>query len=385
MVDMPGEDKDMALKLKNLELQMGMLRENHDEEIKELNGTITELELSGKREDGLAARLVKLEQSFSQLGNMDLGTSRSNSRQASGESEFEAQVTSASREKELEITFGDGDTSPSTLERFINHYQLVDEVNSERGLKVWKKASYRALMVRMALRGAPADYIAQEATLNSSWVKDDTTLLERLRQRYINNAAIELHIIEFERASQKEGEPLGEWMVRLQKLMQNAYSDYPDSIKQSRIAWQFLNGARDKDVREELIEKGWMTDRKTAKTYDEILKIAEGAVNRKIAARATGKSGPTSSRPGGMFNAVQSRPGPGSTSSSGNSNRSSGSAGRERVSDPRQGKDSRTAREGSNWTCHHCKTSDHSGGWKRCPKFRRDYPDWKMGQPCPLF
>ena len=127
----------MTLKVQQLEQQMEMLRQAHDEEKKELNGTITELEESGSREDGLAARLVKLEQSFSLLGNTDRSVSRSESRQASGESEFDAQVvTSTSREKELEITFGDGDTSPSSLERFISHYQLVDEVNTERGLNI---------------------------------------------------------------------------------------------------------------------------------------------------------------------------------------------------------------------------------------------------------
>ena len=80
-------------------------------------------------------------------------------------------------------------------------------------------------------------------------------------------------------------------MTRLQKLKGDAYPEYPEWVRKSRTAWQFLNGARDKDVREEPIAKGWMKDGKDSKEYDEILKIAEGVINKKKEMKAAGKVG----------------------------------------------------------------------------------------------
>ena len=127
--------------------------------------------------------------------------------------------------------------------------------------------------------------------MQQEWVKDDAGILGKLRDRYIKNTAVELHIIAFESASQKEGEPLAEYMTQLQKLIGDAYPEYPEWVRESRTVWQFLNGARDKDVREELITKGWMKDGKDSKEYDEILKIAEGVINKKKVMKATGKVG----------------------------------------------------------------------------------------------
>ena len=81
----------------------------------------------------------------------------------------------------------------------------------------------------MALRGPLAEFIEQEANMQSlKWVKDDEGILGKLRDRYIKNTAVELHIITFESASQKEGEPLAEYMTRLQKLIGDVYPEYPE-------------------------------------------------------------------------------------------------------------------------------------------------------------
>ena len=200
-----------------------------------------------------------------------------------------AMVNVGGREQQITVTFGDIETKPTTLERFISHYKVVNEINTERQVKVWKKPSYRVLTLRMALRGPPAEYIEQEANMQQEWVKDDAGILRKLRDRYIKNTAVELHIIAFESASQKEGEPLAEYMTRLQKLIGDAYSEYPKWVRKSRTVWQFLNGVRDKNVREELITKGWMKDGKDSKEYDEILKIAEGVINKKKVTKATGR------------------------------------------------------------------------------------------------
>ena len=61
-------------------------------------------------------------------------------------------------------------------------------------MKVWKKPSYRALTLRMALRGPPAEFIEQEANMQQEWVKDDAGILGKVREIYIKNTAVELHI-----------------------------------------------------------------------------------------------------------------------------------------------------------------------------------------------
>ena len=91
-------------------------------------------------------------------------------------------------------------------------------------------------------------------------MKDDRKIIEMLRSRFIQNSVVELQIIAFKTASQKGGEPLAEYLVRLQKLIENAYTEYPEFVKTSRVVWHFLNGAKDKDVREALIREGWMHD-----------------------------------------------------------------------------------------------------------------------------
>ena len=181
--------EDLARQLEQMEAQMKLLRETHDEERNELENTISKLEANVKEENDVESRLARLELSLSQaLENKGLpgGT---NSRYVSGESvtTMEAaepemtMVNVGGREQPITVTFGDIDTKPTTLERFISHYKVVNEINTERQVKVWKKPSYRALTLRMALRGPPAEYIEQEANMQQEWVKDDAGILGKLR------------------------------------------------------------------------------------------------------------------------------------------------------------------------------------------------------------
>ena len=345
-----------------------------------MRDTINRLE-----DGGLAERLAKLElwveTKTAEASKTPAGTTMSN-RHVSGESTGRDEMADSGdatkgREQQVTLTFGDDDTLPGSLERFISHYELVREINLERGVRVWNKPSYRALMLRMALRGPAADYLEQEARMLSLWVKDDVQILEKLRARYVKNAAVELHIIAFETASQKEGEPLGEYMVRLQKLIENAYTEHPAFIKQGRVVWQFLNGARDRDVREALIKDGWMKDSKNTKSYEEILKTAEAVVNTKKAARATGKvTGATTTA--GSVSSTQFQ----SEARSYQANQGRGGMKRLTSRGKRGGSSNNTQ---GNWFCFFCKTTEHSGGWKLCPKFKKDYPNWKLGDPNPVF
>ena len=147
--------------------KLRLVQENHADEKKELNQTIAELQTgldTNGGGGGLAERVVNLENLFTQFGK-SFGSSQPESkistnpsRHVSGESkegdvaedEDDGSVNGKGREQGISLTFGDSDTSPSNLERFISHYDLVDQINRARGVRVWAKPSYRALMLRMA-------------------------------------------------------------------------------------------------------------------------------------------------------------------------------------------------------------------------------------------
>ena len=78
--------EDFARQLQQMEAQMKLLREAHDEERNELENTISKLEANVKEENDVESRLARLELSLSQsLENKGLLGS-TNSRYVSGES-----------------------------------------------------------------------------------------------------------------------------------------------------------------------------------------------------------------------------------------------------------------------------------------------------------
>ena len=373
-----SDTAQLQRQLTMMQEKMTLMEEAHLEEKNELSQMIVKLESekgmavqSEKGGDGLETRVGQLEGLIQSLLD-SRGTPTEEqlvglggARHISGESEEAAEEEQSSKEQSLSLTFGDVDTLPSSLERFISHYGLVNEINTARGVKVWKKPSYRALILRMALRGPAADYIEQESRLLSQWVKDDMQIIEKLKARYIQNSAVELHIINFEKAEQGEGEPLSDYMVRLQRLVLNAFPDYPEWVNQNKVVWQFLNGARDKDVREALIREGWMLDSKTAKSYEVVLKTAEQVVNTRKAAKATGRIGQAS----------------GSTTSSSAVSAVSGAPPNKKRRSSGQGKTQVRPKQTPSWGsgtgnffCVCCRTTDHYGGWKECPKFKAEHP-----------
>ena len=392
----------LKARVKQLEQQMHMREESFKEERGEfeaareqlvsdrdllatdkagLQATVAQLQKDVEQQVTLEERLKHLEQlmlsqTVTKFGHTTIETS---SDQAGGSGNISTESVSNSmsqlvegeamgKEKSIELTFGD-DTSPHMLEKFIAHYSLVDRINNARGVRVWRKSEYRALMVRSALRGAASELVENaEQIMLSPWVKNDQEIIEQLKQRYITIAAIELRIIQFETASQIEGEPLGEYLTRLQRLMENAYSSHPQYIKQVRVVWQFLNGLRDKDVREALIKEKWMADGQRAKSYDEILKVAEAVVNTKQAAKATGRVG----APSGVASVRQ-----GSVSGS---RKSPKNKGRYRGGNGSPYPSTSGGRDNSNWNCWYCKRSDHEGGWRQCPVRRQKDPQWKPGR-----
>ena len=364
-------------KIQMLEEKSELEAESFIEEKKDMQKQIDELQESLDKNTIMEQRLQKLEQSFSGMGQGSLlNVSRANESN-SMQSPVAAEITTfGGKEMSLNMTFGDAGTKPSDLERFLTHYNLVDEINTERGVRTWSKASYRALVLRLALRGSASDYINQETKMLSLWVKDDKQIIIKLKEKYIKNCAIELHILSFETSSQLDGEPLGEYMVRLQGLVENAYGTHPPNVKQLKVVWQFLNGIRDKDVRETLIKERWMLDGVNAKPYEEILKIAENAVNIRKAAGATGKSNGGK----GIVGAVPRRDGQSKSLTKPSRSRENTSRNYRN-----QGGSSQTSSDQGNWKCHYCQTTDHSGGWWRCQKRLDENPKWRPGDKGPGF
>ena len=311
------------------------------------------------------------------------------------------------REKSLNLTFGDGgDHSSTSLRLFIDHYDLAKAQNQERGVEGWNSPRFRARELRFQLRGEPALWISHESAMAKEWTADDEEIIERLKLRYLGTQSLELNIVLFEEISQNEGEPLTSYMTRCQERGLEAYAglDEPCSTQQ-RIVWKFLSGIRDPAVRTEVIKEKWMKSPKEAKSYDEVLLIAEQAKVNKMATVATGsnsggkkeedfranhvskvkerrKGAPnlrlrnTSGESGSSSVPQTPSPSPRSSRSS-YGYRSGTPSDASRSGTPSDASEKGGGRDSGNFLCHYCKTRSHFGGWKACAKRQREAPDWK--------
>lgn len=75
-----------------------------------------------------------------------------------------------------------------------------------RGVSVRNKPDYRAVMLRLQLRGTMAAYVEHLVQLDPDLGNDDTVILDRLSSRYITADAIEIRILRFEETTQLHGE-----------------------------------------------------------------------------------------------------------------------------------------------------------------------------------
>ena len=148
--------------------------------------------------------------------------------------------------------------------------------------------------------------------------------------------------------------------------------DEPRSTQQ-RIVWKFLSGIRDSAIRSEVIRQKWMKSPHEAKSFDEVLLIAEQAKLDRLAAVATGKQG------GGQLRDFKAAPAVRVTERrKGAANRSPQHSGESSLTlSSSSGRSSRESRRSStdsalspnesdrgNFLCHYCKTRSHFGGWK---------------------
>ena len=284
-------------------------------------------------------------------------------------------VGTSNKEKTLQLTFGDKECSPTALRLFLDHYNLAKEQNIRKNIDGWKDAEFRANELRYQLRGEPALWISQESTMLKLWVKSDTEIIQKLKDRFLGTQCIELNIIGFEELSQLPSESLSQYMTRCQQLGYEAFGEFDVQSTQQRIVWKFLSGIRDPEVRNAVIREKWMKNKNEAKSFEEVLKIAETAKMAKIATVATGgqKSSNNEAAKVLAMSGVKERrnnyrrP----LHSSSESYRSGRSSNGSRTSSS-SGTDNRTV----NFVCHYCDQKSHYGGWKLCPKRLNEDPSW---------
>lgn len=318
-----------------------------------------------KNKEELEGRLTRLEgekpEAESKPGDSSLKSKPEDLRDLR-EQETKVEVI-AGRERALTKTFGRNPTA-DTLMEFLDHYQLCVDINLQKRIPGWERSDYRAKELRCQLEGEAATYVRQEEAMQEDWVHDDEEIIRHLQDRWMNRDCIELDIIEFEEARQREDETLAQFMTRLKGLGQRAFSEFDPQGMQQRIIWRFLDGVRDRDVRSSIIRERWMKDRRTPKSYDEVLKIGETALMVKVAARATGALG-TDHKASGTTNknlVASMRQGP-TRKMKGGSGSGSSRGGSQSPKTPRA------------LECFYC-GEHHPGGWRFCEKRKKENPRW---------
>ena len=284
------------------------------------------------------------------------------------------------REKRVIMTFGDEDTSPTSLILFLDHYEIARQQNLAKHVPGWGCANFRANELRYQMRGEVAMWISQEsAMLNAEWTKDDEEIIKRLKTRFMGTQCIELNIMSFEDLRQDESESLASYMTRCQRRGMEAFGEMDPASTQQRIVWKFLSGIRDQNVRSQVIKEKWMASNREAKNYQEVLKIAETARMHHMATNATAPGG---SQPKAKVAAMTrsrvkdrregSRHNSSESAKSSYSNSSSNSIS--------SGGTSSSSGSMPNFRCHYCNTTEHFGGWKFCKKRQDSEPNWTPGK-----
>ena len=276
----------------------------------------------------------------------------------------EEKFDNSGREERLDIVFGnDGDLTAKSLRRFIEKYRVVKNLNMTARLVGWDSPEYRANKLKLALQGDAFDYVSFEDSMCREWTKDDEGIIEKLKDRYLNVQAVEVNILKFENSCQEGRELPNEYLARLQQLAKDAYEGQKQSDLDLKIAWKFVSGLSEENVRRKLMEGGWMKNRREAKPLDELLKIAEVTRQTDEAVRATkpgtGSAAMFQQDREGEVSATRFR----NVSSDSHSSRASGSSGSSGlVLDFIQ--------------CWYC-NKKHRGGWFHCEKRKKENPTWR--------
>jgi hypothetical protein len=282
------------------------------------------------------------------------------------------------REERIDASFGlDGDCSAVSLRRFIERYRVVRELNMKSRLTGWDSPKFRSGKLKLCMVGDPFDYISFESSMLHGWTDNDEEIIEKLMDKFMNLQAIELNMLTFEKAEQEGKESLGEYLMRLRRLVKEAYDGDSQSELDRKVAWKFVSGIQDRQIKKKLLENGWMKDRRSAKPLEELLRLAEVTKQTDDAVEVMDKHNGAGSvnmfsedTKIAAFNRFSSdrRTAGRVKSSSGESKNSTDS----RSSD--RSYSSGLALEFIE--CWYCKKK-HRGGWFYCSQRKREEPEWR--------
>jgi len=308
----------------------------------------------------------RCKQFMSQITGLPIKSTLTSSEESSVSFPPDSPFENTGREERLDIVFGnDGDHTAKSLRRFIEKYRVVKNLNVAARLIGWDSPEYRANKLKLSLQGDAFDFVSFEDSMHRDWTKDDEGIVEKLKDRYLNVQAVEVNILKFENTCQEGKELPNEYLARLQQLAKDAYEGQEQSDLDLRVAWKFVSGLSEENVRRKLMEGGWMKNRREAKPLDELLKIAEVTRQTDEAVRAT-KSGTGSvamfsqDQDGGSgVNAARFR----NVSSDSHTSRASGSS-------------NSSGMVLDFVECWYC-LKKHRGGWFHCEKRKKEDPKWR--------
>ena len=284
--------------------------------------------------------------------------------------------TGTGREERLEIQFGvDNDCSAVALRRFIERYRVVRHINMQGRITGWDSPQFRASKLKLGLVNDPFDYVSFESSMFQPWTEDDQQMIEKLMDKYMNVQAVELNILTFENAAQEPKEDLAEYLMRLRRLVKEAYDGENQTELDKRVAWKFVSGIQDKRITKKLMETGWMLDRRCAKPLEELLKLAEVTKQTDDAVAILDKE-----KHVGSINVFQNEE-PGSFAAFSRQ----GYEKRNNRSKVNSGDSSRSS--GSQppldfLKCWYCQ-KEHRGGWFYCSKRKKEDPKWRPSRSNP--
>ena len=143
-----------------------------------------------------------------------------------------------------------------------------------------------------------------------------------------------------------------------------------------------MSGLTERNVRDKLLDGGWMRNRQAAKELDELQRVAEQAKRNDETSKAM-------SRNSGHVAVIEERKWDDNLPETLAAFSSGRSEPRSNVNSPDSGRTSRGSSNGSNslrgrtseassenFECYYCKTKSHRGGWSHCPKRKKENPDW---------
>lgn len=290
----------------------------------------------------------------------------------------EAKFTGNAKEERLDCYFGENSSySAVAMRRFAERYETIREMNIRLKITGWDDGAYRAGKVILGLKGDAFDYVKFAKSTGEEWTGDDDSLLEKLKDKFINTQAIEMNILHFEQSSQDPKESIGEYMSRLKRAVREAYDGDSQRELDRKVAWRFVSGVTEKRVRDKILEAGWMRSRQEAKPLDELEKIAEYTKRNEDTSRAMSRS--TGQGNVSMFESEE-------MSVAAFNRKSSDTRSKTTSSESKSSDGSRNSYSSGNTgnsdlpveflQCYYCKQK-HRGGWLYCSRRKKEAPSWR--------